>query len=314
MLSNIKRIMSRHRPLLASQMGDEAAKIPGTDKLDVRRSTRRQYRKVGRLLREFFGRDLDVTTVTRQQYADFHDWLLGRTGSSSVVTTNSYRRTCRAVWNRLRERGYELVDIEGITKMEPVPTPDGKAIKDGTLARLLGRANIRDFAMILFAAQSGCRKQSLPRLRRDTMRLWEGPDGRWRVAFKIPSEKGGRPRVLFARHEAALAIMLWLEIREYDSDYVFNSMATGEPLTDGGVTHAMKSLRKRANLPENTRAHWHALRHRFAQNNLNRYDAKIVSDWMGISVETLLMVYAQRSNDELEAIYFGDVDDGDSLV
>lgn len=292
------------KPLYASQMGDEAARIPGTNRYDVKNTTRRKYRAVGSLIRQYFGSDIDVTAVTREDYAEFHDWLLER--KTSVITANTYRRVCRAVWNRLRERGWNLVDISGITRMEPEPTPDGKAITDDHLSWLLGIANTRDLAMVLVAAQSGCRRQTLPRLKLSEMKVWEGPDGRYRVAFKIPSEKGGRPRVLFARHEAALAIMLWLEIRRFDSDHVFNSMNDGEPLTVEGVGTAMKKLRERANLPYDANVGWHALRHRFAQKNLGHFDAKVVADWMGISVETVLLVYAARTNEELEALYFGD--------
>ena len=293
-------------------MGNEAARITGTDKYDVKDTTCRKYRNVGYRLEEYFGHEIDVTTISRNDYAEFHDWLLDR-GTTKIVTVNSYRRLCRAVWNRLRVRGWPLADISGITRMEPEPTPDGKAITDDHLAWLMSLANIRDLAMILVAAPSGCRKQTLPRLQQSQMKLWEGPDGRFRVAFKIPSEKGGRPRVLFAQHEAALAIMLWLEIRAYDSDYIFNSMNDGAQLTPNGVGQAMRKLREKSNLPLDANAHWHALRHRFAQKKLGRFDAKVVSDWMGIQVETLLQVYAQRTNEELEAIYFGD-NDASSLV
>lgn len=312
-LSNIKRIVSRHKSLPASKMGDEAARIPGTDRYDVKSTTRRQYRKVGALIRKYFGHDIDVTTMTREDYADFHQWLLDR-NSGSTVTVNSYRRVCRAVWNRLRDRGWQLVDIRGITRMEPEPTPDGKAITDDHLAWLMSIANIRDLAMILVAAQSGCRRQTLARLRQSQMKLWEGPDGRYRVAFKIPSEKGGRPRMLFAQHEAALAIMTWLAIRRFDSDHLFNSLNDGEPLTVFGVETAMRKLRERSNLPLDAHAHWHALRHRFAQKRLNHFDAKVVADWMGISVETVLLVYAARTNEELEALYFGDAGADSSLL
>lgn len=291
-------------PVPASTIADACARITGTDKYDVKPETRRRYAEIGRLLIEFFGHDIDLTTMTRQDYRDWHDWLLTR--GTRLTTVNSYRRRARAVWNRLRRRGYDVVDIDGLTKLEKAPIPTGKAINDDHLGWLLNIANIRDAAMILYTAQAGFRRQTLTKLRVSETKIWQGPEGRWRIATNIPEEKTSAPRTVFGGHEAALAVMLWLEIRQHDSDYLFNSLVTGEPLTVHGISTVMEKLKRRSNLPEDANTFWHALRHRFAQMKLTDHDAAIVAQWMGITVDTVLQVYATRSVEDLEAIYYGD--------
>jgi integrase len=65
--------------------------------------------------------------------------------------------------------------------------------------------------------------------------------------------------------------------------------------------------RNKANLPAGMNVNAHALRHRFAQNMLDDFDARTVSQWMGIEVDTLLQVYAYRSENDLMRKRFGEI-------
>lgn len=306
MLNRLRNLMARPGGQLpASQMPFEAARIPGTDKVDVSAETLKKYHEVPRRLIEFFGRDVDVTTLTRQDYREWHDWLATR--GVKAVTVNSVRRRARGMWNRLRERGWNLVDISGLTKMEPEPLPAGKAISHNLFLKLVNTACVRDAAIMWFTLQGGFRRQSVKRFTVARTKIWAGQDGTWRIVSELPSEKAGRPRCVYGGHQAALAVRLWLDTREYESKWLFNSLVDGEPLTDWGVSEIWRTARKRANISTAMmKGAWHSLRYAFAADQLTKHDAAVVAQFMNISVNTLLAVYAVRTEDELQRLYYND--------
>lgn len=291
-----------------------AACIPGTETLDVSENTLKKYEEVCRLMVSFFAaRDgpkkgnRRVVRVSRQDYSQFHDWLATR--GTRAITTNGYRRRIRAVWNRLAERGVPVCDISGITKEELEPYQKGRAIDDDQLDRILQVACVRDAAIILYTLGSGIRRQTVPRLTTENTLIWQSDDGSFRIASKIPKEKTSPPRLVMAGNEAAKAVDLWLTIRKHkDSPWIFNAMNDGGQLQNMSINTMFRNLRIKANIPHGAEVYPHALRHRFAQDQLSDNDAKIVSQWMGITVETLLTVYAHRSQERLVIERFGDSD------
>jgi integrase len=78
-------------------------------------------------------------------------------------------------------------------------------------------------------------------------------------------------------------------------------------LTANAVSSLFRNIRVKANLPARMNVNAHALRHRFAQTMLDDFDARTVSQWMGIEVKTLMEIYAYRSEDELMRKRFGEV-------
>lgn len=291
---------------------DLVSTIPGTATPDVSKATRKKYIEIIERLKDFYREEKGhesgnvlLSEVTRQDFAAFHEWLAGR--GTKVVTTNGYRRRARAVFNRLKNRGYTVPDISGITKMLPRPLQNSKALADDHLTRVLQFASIRDAAIILYMLGSGIRRQTVPRLTVAATHIWQRPDGRLRIASQIPQEKTSAPRVIMADHDAALAVKLWLAVREYPSSpWLFYASDSGEQLRPNSINTIFRLLKERAGLPANANFHPHALRHKFAQNMLDSHDAKTVSQWLGISVETLLTVYAYRSAEDLAVKRFGD--------
>ena len=248
-----------------------------------------------------------MESVTRAQYAAFHEWLAKR--GTKAITCNGYRRRLRAVWNRLRERGIDVCDDRGIFKELPVPNQRSKAITEAHFSEMLQIANIRDTAILLYVASAGFRRQTVPRLRLDNTHIWLSDSGQYRIASKIPQEKTSPPRLVIGDEAAALATRLWLEIREFsDSPWLFYEMAGGGQMAEYTVSSVFGNLRRSANIPAWSNASAHGLRHRFAQQQLNEHDQKIVAQWMGISIETMLKVYAHRGDDALITARLGDDD------
>jgi integrase len=292
-------------PLLLSGVPLFVATKPGTDKLAVSNATLKTYADPVQRMLEFFGRDVEVEQITRAEYAAWHDWLATR--GNKPQTVNNYRVRMRAIWNKLRALGIEVCDISDLTELEDEGQRYDRAVVEKHLTAALQLACARDSAMILYMVNAGFRRQTVPRLRMEDTLVWQGPDGRFRIASRIPKEKSSPGRVLFAKHETAVAVMHWLNIREYqDSPWLFYAMDSGDQLSVNTVNSVFRDLRQRANLPTWAHFHPHALRHRFAQGQLDNADAATVAGWMGISVDTLLKVYARRSEEELAYRRFGD--------
>ena len=292
--------------LSLSQVADEISLVRGTNKPTVRPATARHYRDTCQRMIEFFGRDEFVESVTREEYAEWHDWLATR--GTSPITTNNYRRCMRAIWNHLADRGLDVCDIDGITKLTSTPVQKSRAIEEHHLQAILRVASIRDAAIILYMASAGFRRQTVGRITVEGTKIWQRPDGQFRIASRIPAEKTSPPRVIMGDHDPALACRLWLSIREHkNSPYLFNSTQGGGQLTANAVSSIFRNIRNKANLPARINVNAHALRHRFAQNMLDDFDARSVSQWMGIEVDTLLQVYAYRSEDDLMRKRFGEV-------
>lgn len=293
--------------LYLSDVPEFIALVPGTKMRDVAPSTQKKYKDCIARFIEFMGEDVPVETIDRETYAAFHEWL--GTRGTRAITCNGYRRRQRAIWNRLRERGIDVCDNRGIFKEQLEPAQKSKATMYGHMQSMLQLSNVRDTAVILYTASAGFRRQTIPRLRVDNTRIWLSDSGQYRIASKIPQEKTSPPRLIIGDEAAALAVKLWLEIREFqDSPWLFYEMHNGDQMSEFNVSDIFGRLRRAANIPAWSNASAHGLRHRFAQEQLNEHDQKIVAQWMGISVETMLKVYAHRDEESLITARLGDKD------
>lgn len=312
MLSRLRQMLSSNAPLLLDIPALISA-YPNTDTPRVAHATTLKYRDAVARMSEYLhiiGKDDNppVTWITREDYAGCHDWL--NTRGTAVITTNGYRRRLRGIWHLLR-KDYRLnvCDIRDITKEEPEPYQRSKAITEEHFNRVLQLSCCRDTAILLYMLDGGFRRQTIPRLAVRDTHIWQRADGQFRIASKIPPEKTSPERVIMGEHRTAVAVMNWLNIRQFpESPWLFYNMHNGEKLTATSVSEIFKDLRKRCNIPSWSNVNAHALRHKFAQNQLDKHDARTVADWMGITVETLLSVYAARDIDGLILARFGDSD------
>lgn len=282
-------------PLRLSGLADACAYENGVMRV-AKTTYRDKYIPTQRSLVRFFG-DVAVDGLAPADIARWQSHLEER--DITVTSANSYKSVARAMFRRLDRS--ELAQV--LVDRDPGP-PASKAMSDEHLERILRAANIRDAAIVLLLAHSGRRRATICRLHVAHTKIWQGPDGDFRLASKSV-EKGKRTVLVFAKQRAALATMLWMESRpDPDSPYVFTHLESGEALSPDGVTGIFRKLRQRANISKVVQISPHALRHRFAQHQLEQFDARVVADWMGITVETVLQVYATRSEDMLERLFF----------
>ena len=79
---------------------------------------------------------------------------------------------------------------------------------------MLRLARPRDAAILLLLRDSGRRRATIPQLRVDNCRIWQGADGDFRFAGRTV-EKGNVPQLVFAGHQATIHIIAWMEMRPY---------------------------------------------------------------------------------------------------
>lgn len=180
-------------------------------------------------------------------------------GGLSKYSTESHIRALRAFWGWVTEE-YQL-DRNPMRNIKPkkLPPPPPKAINPRDVVRLLeacddSPAGRRDRAIVLFLMDTGARVGGLVSVQGDKLDLAR----RWAVV----TEKGDKERRVYFTRYTALMIQRWLDERESDSDHIFTSLRTGEPLTTSGVYQMLKRLAKAARVT--TAYNPHAFRDGFA--------------------------------------------------
>lgn len=259
---------------------------------------RDKYRPTMRRLLEFFG-DVDLATLSP---ADADRWQKHQEERGvSISTANMYKSTARAIFRRL-----DRPDLANVIVLRDPGPPRSKAMSDAHFEKILRYANLRNAAILLLLKHSGRRRATICRLQVADTKIWQAPDGDFRLASES-LEKGDRRVLVFAKHRAALAVMLWMESRpDPQAPHVFTHLDSGQPLQPNAITWVFRRLQKAAQIPRDVQISPHTLRHKFAQDKLEKFDARIVADWMGITVETLLEVYATRDKDTLQRLFFDD--------
>ena len=268
------------------------------------------YRKrLGRLV-EFLG-DRELETVglddlrafvsvlqdqdVKWSHHHFHKPVPGRL---SVSTIHGYVRAVKKFYNWMMENGYiDLAHNAAIRLKKPkLPRHEPKAISDEDLVSMLrtahgwGRYATRNFAMLVFMAETGCRVGGLVELRLGDVDLENGR--------ALVTEKGDKTRAVFFGGEVKAALTAWLSDRAADGDFVF----VGERgrLTCNGVRLLLRRLARAAGVKG--RVNPHSFRHAFARRHLlNGGDIGILSDLMGHSdIKVTKEAYSIFTTSELQ--------------
>lgn len=288
-----------------------AATDPRTQRVKISPTTVHTYRTSVRQLVEFLDQERDVTTITPGDLYDFGRWLDKR--PLAAATSNTYKRTIRAIWGRLRKRGIEVCDTEEVFEFRE-ENRGVKAVSISNYHKMLASSGLRDALMAALTVESGARRGGLVSMKLSRLRLWrDEKTGEMCLAAGVV-EKGEKPRIVYGLNLSATLMSAWLEIRESvlkvmgvdDHDYIFISTETGQPLSIDSVQSVFNRLSQRARIPQTDPTSCHSGRHRFAIERVRAgTPLSIVAELMGhADMQTTAKIYAVLQEEELEEAFF----------
>lgn len=250
----------------------------------------------------------------------------------SPYTLNSYARSFRAFLNWLVKLEYLDVSPAARLRLDKLPATSKNAMSDRDLENMLKFAalNPRNYAIILILRDSGCRVGELVTMvRSEGMTITERcyiipasspgrlakpivlkdgedpPDGyevRWRGRAFVKSDKVGKMRWIYFKHEATLALREYLEWSQEwagDETAVWLNDRFDGPILPNGVTQALNHIGAKVGAKI---CNPHSLRHRFAKRmKEKRVDPEIIASMMGhADVQTYQLVYGRTTEKELQ--------------
>jgi integrase/recombinase XerD len=156
-------------------------------------------------------------------------------------------------------------------------------------------AGKRDRALICFLMDTGCRLGGLVGLKLEHLYLEQ--------RRALVTEKPKKSRIVVFTYYTARMLRAWLSVRPAGSDALFVNLNTGEPLTESGVSQALKRKKRKAGV--RGRANPHAFRHGFAREYLkNGGDLATLARLLGHeNISTTTDFYAVFSEDELAELH-----------
>jgi len=295
-------------------LSDAIAALLVATRADGRRpATVASYRRKLRPLVNFLG-DVPVENITLQELRSYVAHLLdvdmrwadhpmhsAQPGTLSPFTIRSYVVAVKRLFSWLAEERLIKANPARRLKRPRARRTEPKGISYADLIRLLnttanaGRADLRDRAIILLLADTGCRVGGLCGLRLDDVSF-----AQHLIRLR---EKGDKSRFAPFLPMTAQALREWLRVRAYRGDvWLFVSLgpkARGR-LSTGGVGQMLKRRGKLAGTtgPVNP----HAFRHAFARAYLlNGGDLASLSQLLGhASVEVTASYYARFLIEELQ--------------
>lgn len=227
-----------------------------------------------------------------------HKFRKPLSGGFSPSTLQGYVRSIKRLFSWLEENEHIAIDQNPAVRLKKpkLPAPQPKEISIENIRALLKIAQHskpfpkRDYALILFLADTGCRAGGLVSLRLGDLDLKNNQ------AFV--TEKGRKRRYLFLSDVTKAALKKWLVVRPDQTDFVFVS-ARGQ-MTIWGVHQLLARLKKAAGIEG--RVNPHAFRHSFAKRYLNNGgDLATLADMLGhTDVMVTKRFYSVFTSEELK--------------
>ena len=240
---------------------------------------------------------------TREQRYEDHPYRAKVDGALSPATVASMVRAVKRLFNFLQDEGLVTSNPgRNVSVARPSKGNVPKAIAFKDLRRLLDAttgddpASLRDRAVILFLADTGCRLGGLVGLRLADVDLDR------RVA--VVTEKGDKTRPVYFQDMTRQALARWLEVRPAGGSnrvFVRLHMSPGAALDKEGIAQILRRLKTQAGIDGPANAH--SFRHAFAREYLSDGgDLATLSDLLGHSdITVTAMFYAVFLPSELQA-------------
>jgi site-specific recombinase XerD len=271
---------------------------------NVAEATRESYEKRLKGLREELGH-MALQEVTIHDLRRWYAHASQREeGEFSPWTLHGLVRSVRRFFNWCVED--ELLTISPAAKLRKPRLPDAppKAVSDEDLVRLLKAADYsstRDFALLCFFAETGCRIGGVRGLNLRDLNL-----DQLKATIREKGRGGGKTRTVYFTEATAGALEAWLEDRDGVADELEEAVFvswSGTRLTKCGIGGIFRRLAEVAGVEG--RHNPHAFRHAFARRLLqNGADLGTVSRLMGHSdIIVTHQFYGRWSDTELEERY-----------
>lgn len=201
---------------------------------------------------------------TQSTLFENHPFRKPRKGALSPFTVQSYVRAVKRFFSWLVENNYLAPSQNPAAKLKRYAVRRGapKELSDADLSALVNGAHHskypeRDYALILFLADTGCRVGGLVGVRLE--------DIDFQNERVLVTEKGRKTRYAFLSQPTIRAIEEWLKVRKSSTEYVFVNR-NGRQFTVSGINQAVESVAKAAGV--SGRHNPHSFRHRFAKKFL----------------------------------------------
>ena len=283
----------------------EAANIFYVSMIGIKaESTVKWYR--GRLtsLIDFLG-DPSVDQVTLFSLESFRASLdrpsraNGRKGKVSPYTIHAHIRAQKRFFSFLYRRQIIEKNPADFLEKPRLPKQPRKGIRIQDAERMLeaSRDNCRDYAILLFIRDTGCRAGGVYNLLTDNLDIIHNS--------AVVREKGDKERIVFYTTETALALAMYSSIREnpFDDEHFFLSETIHEGLNYSGVYQIFRRLAIKANVKSKFSPHqWrHAAVRSWIKAGMN---LKSASELAGHGSEkTTGDIYGTLGEDELHELY-----------
>lgn len=264
------------------------------------------------VLVDHFGGDRALTAITIGDLRKYRMAVLsiekryGKRGSRpqenghlSLFTVNATLKAAKRLFSWLHTEGILENNPAARLELPPIPTTTRTGVNDDDAEKIIhaARTKPRDYALVLFLRDTGCRIGGACSLRLEDLDLQR--------CQATVVEKGSQQRVVYFGEAAAKAIQVWLELRP---DWVTHSQVFcsygGKPLIERGVYEVFRRLAAEAGVDENWSPHqW---RHRKARKMLgNGANLQQVSQLLGHkSIEVTSRFYGKLAEGQLRDAYF----------
>lgn len=194
-----------------------------------RDTTRQSYKYPLQYLMDYFGPDRPVETIKPEHLIEYHQSSL-KPRRFAPATERKHLKTIKTLFNWLVDLDVVEKSPARILKIKRLPlyVSRDKAITDEEFALLLDyvRWKHRDYALLLFLADTGCRIGGAAGLRVADLDL---PNHRARV-----TEKGDKTRWVRFGPMCSVALSRWLLLRPRKGPYIFSS--TTAPLKADSIS------------------------------------------------------------------------------
>ena len=223
----------------------------------------------------------------------------GRKGKISVYTIHANVRAIKRFFNFCRKRKFITISPAEDLEKPRLPKQPRKGITPQAADKMLkaSKKNCRDYAMLLFFRDTGCRAGGVYNLLTHNLDILHNK--------ALIREKGDKERTVFFTSEAALALAMYASARKnpHEEEHFFLNEQFHTPLTYFGVYRVFSRLAKEAKIKTKFSPHeWrHAAIRSWLQAGLN---LKSASEIAGHSSEKVTGdIYGTLEEEELHKLY-----------